>query len=64
MIIYRLITWRLVKGGGTLLTVRPSQLPSGAGLSFSVGNLDNLPSGQKIGLVKITLVDASQQCVG
>lgn len=64
MIIYRLSTWRLTKGGGTLVTINPSQLPSGAGLSFSAGDLGNLPSGLKIGLVKIGLVNASQQCTG
>lgn len=64
-ILYRFATWRLTAGGGDLLmTLHPSVLPSGAGVSFSVGNLSGLPFGLKIGLLKMSLVDASQQCTG
>jgi hypothetical protein len=60
---YRLTTWRLSRSGGDIvMTLHPSQLPSGAGMSFSVAKLEGLPFGVKIGLVHIGLVKASQQC--
>jgi len=65
---FGLASWWLSRSGGdvaTTLHLHPSQLPSGAGMSFSVAKVNyGRPFGVKLGLVRIALVDASRQCTG
>jgi hypothetical protein len=46
-------------GGDVVMTLNPSLLPSGAGMSLSVAKLKGLPFGVKIGLVHVGLVEAT-----
>jgi len=61
IVLYRTLTWTLTRGGSDVFTIRPSQLPSGSGLSITVEKTNSFP-----GFLDpaFALVHASQQCTG
>jgi hypothetical protein len=59
MILYRTLTNLLRRNGSDFMSIDPSQLPSGVGLSITITKFKGLP-----GPVGISLVHASKQCTG